>query len=301
MSDKISVIVPIFNASSNVSDCISSILNQTYEDIEVLLINDGSTDTSMKICYRYANKDNRVKVINETNKGRGEARNLGIKHSSGSYILFVDADDCIGPNHIQKLYSSIIKYHSDISCEMYYRVDHDGTYYFVVDRNDPSQMKYEKSYTPFQWTLLRNTKQILQIFDCPWSKLYRASLFKNIEYPKNKYVDDTFTTWRLYLAAHKISFLNVDDYCYRINSQSITESDNYLKQINRYQSILLSDEEKLSLYNILGFSNDIVTKSYNSSLLQLLTLCRSAMNTQKKSLNFACFRRAILNKYQVKN
>ena len=110
---KISVIVPVYNAEKYLSDCIDSILNQTLKEIELILINDGSTDNSLQICREKASKDSRVKIINKKNEGQGYARNIGIDRAKGEFITFVDSDDYIDKEAYEKMYELCKKYHAD--------------------------------------------------------------------------------------------------------------------------------------------------------------------------------------------
>ena len=111
----ISVIVPVYNVEKYVKNCIDAILNQTLRNIEIILIDDGSTDGCGKICDEYKEKDPRIKVIHQKNKGLGLARNAGIKVASGEYLGFVDSDDCIATNFYETLYNNALKYNADIS------------------------------------------------------------------------------------------------------------------------------------------------------------------------------------------
>ncbi len=112
---KISIVVPIYNAEKYLDRCIQSILNQSYKDLEIILIDDGSTDSSNKICNNYQKRDNRIKFISQKNEGVSAARNRGISEATGEFIGFVDSDDYIQPNMYETLYGLINKYNCDIS------------------------------------------------------------------------------------------------------------------------------------------------------------------------------------------
>ena len=112
--EKVSIIIPIYNSDKTIDRCLKSIINQTYRNIEVICINDGSFDNSYKILQNYLKTDSRIKVINQTNKGVSSARNNGIKNSTGKYIMFVDADDYLKDNMIELLVKSIKKDSSDL-------------------------------------------------------------------------------------------------------------------------------------------------------------------------------------------
>jgi len=133
---KVSIIVPVYNVELYLEECLYSIINQTFEDIEIILINDGSTDHSLEIMEKFAKKDNRIKIISQKNKGVSEARNAGILIASGDYILFVDSDDVILTNTIEILYNKIIQTGSDLLLGnvLYYYPN--GSKVLVSKRND---------------------------------------------------------------------------------------------------------------------------------------------------------------------
>ena len=115
MPPLISIIIPVYNVEKYLDKCINSVLMQTYKNIEILLINDGSTDSSGQICESYAKKDSRIKVIHKENGGLSDARNVGIEHSTGSYIMFVDSDDYIDCNMASVLYNLLNSTNSDMA------------------------------------------------------------------------------------------------------------------------------------------------------------------------------------------
>lgn len=113
---KVSIIVPVYNVQKYLANCLDSLINQTLEDIEIICINDGSTDESLQILWGYASKDSRVKVVNKRNEGQSVARNIGIDMATGEYLGFVDADDWIDLDYFEKMYNSAKKYDCDIAC-----------------------------------------------------------------------------------------------------------------------------------------------------------------------------------------
>ncbi len=118
---KVSVIVPVYNVEKYLEECIESLINQTLTDIEIICINDGSTDNSLKILEELQKKDNRIKIINQKNSGVSSARNNGIENATGEYIGFVDSDDWIDSDYYEKLYNTAKKYNSDIAAGDMYR------------------------------------------------------------------------------------------------------------------------------------------------------------------------------------
>lgn len=111
---KISVIVAIYNVAPYLERCLDSILNQTFQDFEIIGINDGSTDNSLEILEKYAHRDKRIKIINQTNSGAGYSRNIGIAHAAGTYLSFIDSDDWIDPQFLEKVYRLALQSDADI-------------------------------------------------------------------------------------------------------------------------------------------------------------------------------------------
>ncbi len=128
--EKISVVVPIYNAETFLEKCLTSIVNQTYKDLEIILINDGSTDSSLAICEKYTKSDQRIKLINQENKGVSTARNRGIEESTGKYIIFIDADDYIELNMFEVLATEMFEYDVDMTMCGYKKVDIAGNILF---------------------------------------------------------------------------------------------------------------------------------------------------------------------------
>lgn len=115
MNDLISVIVPIYNVQDYLDKCINSIINQTYTNLEVILVNDGSTDDSEKICLNYMKNDGRIKYYKKINGGLADARNFGLEHATGKYIAFVDSDDYIEVAMFERMHDNITEYNADIA------------------------------------------------------------------------------------------------------------------------------------------------------------------------------------------
>ena len=131
MSSVVSIIVPIYNAENTLHRCVDSLVNQSYQNLEILLVNDGSTDGTAKICNEYAMKDNRIKVLQQTNLGVSAARNKGLENVTGEYIAFVDADDELSPNAIQAMLTRSIQLSAEIAaqnknCSLYILLPHNN-------------------------------------------------------------------------------------------------------------------------------------------------------------------------------
>ena len=137
MEDLISVLVAVYNVEDFLGRCLDSIINQTYKNIEIIIIDDGSTDNSKKICEDFASLDSRIKLLHIKNMGLSYVRNFGIELAKGKYISFVDGDDYLENDYIETLYNNLIKYNADLSCCSYYRVFDDS----IIPRN-----KSDKTY-----------------------------------------------------------------------------------------------------------------------------------------------------------
>jgi len=137
MNKKVSIIVPIYNAEETLDRCIKSLINQTYKNIEIILINDGSTDNSYKICEKYKKKDKRISFFSKKNTGVSDTRNYGYKNSNGDYIMFADADDYMETNMVDKMLSVLEKEKASLTCCIYF------------DNNKEAQKKLENNIEKF--------------------------------------------------------------------------------------------------------------------------------------------------------
>ena len=235
MKDLISIIVPVYNVEDYIEECLDSILNQTYKNLEILLVDDGSTDNSGKICDKYVKKDNRFKVIHQKNSGLSESRNNAIKVSSGKYLSFVDSDDIIHPRMIEILHQELIKNKSDISiCKF-------QNFYtkFII-----KEKKYEVKLLT-QEEFLKELMKDKEISDHACNKLYKKTLFKEIKFPIGKKYEDIGTTYKIALTAKKFVYLNMELYGYRTRENSIVNNLkketllDYLEMINtRYNDLI---------------------------------------------------------------
>ncbi|MBF0780171.1 SP_1767 family glycosyltransferase [Granulicatella sp. 19428wC4_WM01] len=255
----VTVIVPVYNAEKYLRTCIDSILRQTYASIRLLLINDGSTDSSAQICEEYAQQDERVFVHHKLNGGVAEARNYGLsiaKHIDSEYILFVDCDDWLEINHIEKLHTLLKKTDSDIAIGNFTAYHQNkNTFAFHIHQNDI----FEKTYTVAEWFKEEYQPQwcLSQCFTVPWAKLYKKSLLNHIVYPVGKRVEDDYTTYKVYLMAEKIAFLNESIYFHRKYENSIT---GHSSLIDVYP--LESIEERITLLTLKGMDISLEKNAY---------------------------------------
>lgn len=214
--EKISIIIPVYNVQEYLDRCLNSIINQTYKNIEILLIDDGSTDNSGKICDLYKDKDKRVSVIHKKNGGLSDARNVGIKNASGEYLSFVDSDDFVAENFIQELHSIITAYSADIAICGYEKGKKD----FFSNRRVKKQKNiiFDSEEMLEQWHGKHK-----HIETMAWNKLYKKELFleHSIEYPVGYYNEDVQTTHLLVEKANRIVITNKKLYYYYQRTNSI--------------------------------------------------------------------------------
>lgn len=201
----VSVVVPIYNVEMYVKDCVDSILNQTYTNLEVILVDDGSPDTCGKICDEYKINDSRVKVIHKKNGGLSDARNVGIKMASGELIMFVDSDDYISNDFVKILFDSMGKRKSDIAIANMKR----------TSRRDETNTRKEWNTVTFdsQEALIR------MLYGMPFGtsacgKLFKRSLFDGVEFPNGKFSEDLFTIYKTILKSNKVVYVEFDGYFY---------------------------------------------------------------------------------------
>lgn len=232
----ISIILPIYNVENYLHKSIDSVINQTYKNIEIILVDDGSTDNSSKICDEYVSLDPRIKVIHKKNGGLSSARNIGIDNAKGEFIALIDSDDFISINFINELLNLIIKYNVDIAeCDIE-----------KVNEIDSKLFQFSDNSTLTNPIILNNYEALTRIHNDDFSiclrsviasnKLYRKSLFNNIKYPLNKVHEDEFTTYRLFYKSRKVAFSNKKMYAYLQRQNSIMHTKFSIKRLDALEA-----------------------------------------------------------------
>ena len=217
MKPLISIIVPVYNVEAYLAKCVDSILAQTYTNLEIILVNDGSSDGCGRICDEYAKQDKRIKVIHKQNGGLSDARNVAIDVATGEFITFIDSDDYVTDDYIMTLYSLIEKYECKVSIALY-NTFVEGSKPKVVNR-------------VYREDCQTNIKAIEEMFyqekydTASWAKLYHSSLFATgIRYPKGIVYEDLATTYLLIFQSDKVAFCNRRIYNYLLRRDSIEGS-----------------------------------------------------------------------------
>lgn len=226
----VSIIVPVYNASQFLEATVDSILSQTYRHLEVLLIDDGSTDTSGAICDRYAVSDPRVQVIHQSNAGIGAAQNAGLDAANGDLITFCDNDDLMLPGMIDRLVEILLDADADMSCcrwvnigasvaadEVRRRIDEPSGRVLVF--GEPAKHYQEV----FSLAFRRITRRELQYFsEANWGKLYRAAVWDGIRFPEHVYAQDVSVSMDLYLRMSTVVSCSDVLYCWLQHSESVS-------------------------------------------------------------------------------
>ena len=219
----ISVIVPVYNVGKYLRECLDSIVNQTYKNLEIILVDDGSLDDSGKICDEYAEKDSRIKVIHKENGGVSDARNVGMEISTGEYIFFVDSDDYIEKNAIKEFVGIAERENADIviANNVFFR----DCEVIRENINNKGKEVYSKEqaaehYASFDWGA--------------WNKLFRKEVHESILFPKGKIHEDEAIMFQLIANSNKIVHIERTLYYYRKRGGSITEQNYSTKKMDWY-------------------------------------------------------------------
>lgn len=237
----VSVIVPVYNTEKYLEKCLGSIINQTFINYEIIIINDGSPDNSETIIQEYLTKyPQKIKYYKKENGGLSEARNMGILKSSGKYLMFVDSDDYISKDMIEKLYNCIETQGSDMAiCNM-------------IKIDSKNQSTKIINYNPGTVNILED-KKILFNLPCACNKMYNKKLFDNLKFDKNKYYEDLRLINKLYLNCNKVAF--IDNFCYYYveRNNSIMHDGNLDKNfeiVEAIQSLIdyYQEEDKYKLF-----------------------------------------------------
>ncbi|WP_138301689.1 glycosyltransferase family 2 protein [Bacteroides ovatus] len=232
----ISVIIPCYKVEKYLPKCIDSIIEQTYENLEVFLVNDGSPDRCGLICDEYAQKDTRIKVIHKKNGGLSDARNVAIDIAKGEYITFVDSDDYVANDYIESLYKLILKNDAQMSITRCIS---------FLEGAQPVNIRLTKKVKVFNACNALISLFYQKDFDnAAWAKMYHCSLFKSgVRYPKGWLYEDLPTTYRLMMLCNKIVFSSYENYYYLLRRDSIEGAPFKLQKYESCMKIIHQIEE----------------------------------------------------------
>ena len=231
----ITVIVPVYKVEPYLQKCVDSIIGQTYANLEIILVDDGSPDKCPVICDEYAQKDNRIKVIHQENGGLAHARNVGVGNAQGEYVAFIDSDDYVPCNFVECLYKGLAECDAEIATASFFpfRGDNaskrslESVVFKEIHRNDAVR----------RYCSINAEYSMPFISAC--NKLIRKKLFDGIRFPEGKLYEDAFTTYKLIDKAKKIVFTPSKLYFYRINPESIlgqSFNEKHLEMVEAFRS-----------------------------------------------------------------
>ncbi len=249
MEPLISVIIPVYQVAAYLRNCVESVIRQSYKNLEILIVDDGSTDGSEDICEQLAKTDTRIKVIHQRNMGLSAARNTGIEAANGEYLVFVDSDDWIAGNFIKTLYCACKETESDIvQCDFWDTIDE-----FENQERREETVTDIQVYSPKEFSCL---EYALLSWKCTvtWNKIYKYELFDKIRFPVDRLHEDEFTTYKLVWNARKIAVISTRLYFYRKRKGSIMSADYNVKRLaagiafeERYEFYRQMQEYELAL------------------------------------------------------
>lgn len=236
----ISVVVPVYNVELYIDRCIKSIISQTYTNLEIILVDDGSTDKSGKKCDEYSNKDSRITVIHKVNGGLSDARNCGIEVALGEYITFVDSDDSIAFDMIEYLYGLIKKFRCRMSICSHYVAFREGKK--LVNQGNGKEEKLDAK------TCIKRLCYHDQVDTSAWAKLYELSIFDNVKFPKGKLFEDIGTIYKTFIESKNVACGFKPKYYYYVRENSIVTSTFSPKKLDLIEMTDRMGEDVLALF-----------------------------------------------------
>ena len=294
---KFSIIIPIYKVEQFLIKCIESVVNQTYQNIEIILVDDGSPDNCPKMCDEWADKDNRVKVIHKKNEGLIAARKSGLRVATGDYVCFVDGDDWIEPNMYEMVAAEVEKHHPDCVITQFY--------YSYPDREEKSAYNLSKSFYTretleqdvFPTMLFKDRFYQFGIYPCCWTKVFKKELLEKHIYDVDNRIrlgEDIAFTYPCLMECQSVAFIDAALYHYRQNPESMTASyDQKLPEIyllpflsllekSRELGVNLSDQLP---YYLLYLTNYVIRNEASTD------------NPKKKTASNAVLKNAVENVY----
>ena len=253
----ISVIIPVYNVKDFLEECINSVINQSYQNLQILLIDDGSKDESGKLCDLFSKKDSRISVFHKKNGGLSDARNFGLEKAIGEYIAFVDSDDVLHVDFIKNLYLAMKNNDADIGICRYQR---------FIQIKEKIQYKEVNEYLMNSFDVLKNIlfqrdQTLFSVAAC--TKLYNKHIFDHIRFPVGKLNEDVAVIIPIMKKANKIAVVDQILYNYRLNENSITTSNFSVK---RMDVISILNDMKLKYADNKIISKGIISMLYCRSI-----------------------------------
>lgn len=265
----ISIIVPVYNVKEYLDECVRSIMNQSYGNIEIILVDDGSNDGSEEMCDSYGQIDKRIKVIHKRNGGLSDARNVGMSQASGEYIGFVDSDDFIDTNMYEEMIGLSLQYDADLVCARYDYVGAGSTYNLPMANGDILCIDSKE----FLYDLIGGNGAVISTYSV-WDRLYKRSLIEKLQFPRGMCYEDIVFSTKAILNSRQLVYINKFLYHYRIRKGSISHGNS-----ESYDKRLITDrlplqKEQLEWLAANGYKQlvNIAKASYYQEYLKMLAI-----------------------------
>lgn len=239
---KVSIIIPVYNVEKYIEQCLVSVMNQTYKNIEVIVVNDGTMDNSIEIAKKITGNDIRFVYVNKENGGLSDARNFGLRFATGDFVSFIDSDDYVDINYIKKMVISLENSSNNMVVT--------GV---MLDKLGKLHTKSKwRNYTVDTTTALHNQyiNETSIPFTCAWGKLVPRSWYEEVQFPVGKIHEDEYTTYKLYLKSSGVSFVDEPLYYYRIRENSIMTQSKSLKNLSIFEAL----EERIEIFKVKNIS-----------------------------------------------
>lgn len=287
----ISVVLPIYNVEKYLERCLNSVVNQTYNNLEIILVDDGSIDSCPQICEDFKKKDDRIKVIHKENAGLGKARNTGIEEATGEYICFFDSDDYIALETIEKAYKLAKSTEADIVTFGYVNIDKYGDVAKVVIPRTKKSIyegnEVQEKFLPDMIASNPKTGEITNLHMSAWASFYSKSLIEKVNWrfvsEREIISEDIYSLLVLYHSVKKVAVMSEALYFYCENENSLTNT--YRK--DRYEKIRCFHKSCLALQKELGYNCDVVLRlnepfiSYTIAALKMIVLSGEKENKKR--------------------
>ena len=268
----ISVIIPVYNVEKYLDRCVQSVVDQTYKNLEIILVDDGSLDNCPLLCDNWMAKDNRIKVIHKSNGGLSDARNRGLEESNGKYITFIDSDDYVDERYVEYLKKLIVKYSTDLSISSYKilskKVQDIGVGYKedLLSRKDAlKRLVNEEGFT---------------VSAC--AKMYRKNLFDYISFPVGKLYEDNATIYKLIMKCDKIAYGNKSYYFYCLRKNSITRCEFNVKKMDAIEMTSIMCDDISKKYSDL--SVNCMNKKFKTMFGVYAQMCSSKLSNNQNAI-----------------
>lgn len=257
---KVSIVVPVYNVESYLPECIESLINQSYQDIEIILVDDSSTDDSLAICRIYEKKDRRIRVYHKDNGGAASARNYGLDRVNGEFICLVDSDDFVSQDYVSKLLERLKSTGSDIAVCSY------------VQLYKNAKVKNPYTYPVTTMSQIEYLERFLSDWTCgiAWNKMFKYELIEGIRYTEGHKIDDEFFTYLAVMNCKQVSIFSEELYYYRMRASSV------MSNAEKYQKEMLMDKVEYSVvrYENVKRAYPILQEKYLNDLLDRMITYR---------------------------